>query len=48
MPFSSHVDESTKVFHVEAIGEVNDTELTDGRNPQKRFLRNRSAALAAV
>ena len=29
MPFSFHVDESTKVFHVEAIGEVNDTELMD-------------------
>jgi hypothetical protein len=29
MPFSFHVDEETKVFHVEAIGEVNDTELMD-------------------
>ena len=29
MPFSFHVDESRKVFHVEAIGEVNDTELMD-------------------
>ena len=29
MPFSFHVDESMKVFHVEAIGEVNDTELMD-------------------
>ena len=29
MPFSFHVDESTKVFHIEAIGEVNDTELMD-------------------
>jgi hypothetical protein len=29
MPFSFHVDESRKVFHVEAIGEVNDTELRD-------------------
>jgi hypothetical protein len=29
MPFSFHVDESKKIFHVEAIGEVNDTELTD-------------------
>ena len=27
MPFSFHVDESMKVFHVEAMGEVNDTEL---------------------
>lgn len=29
MPFSFHVDENTKVFHVEAIGEVNDMELMD-------------------
>jgi hypothetical protein len=29
MPFSFHVDESMKVFHVEAIGEVNDMELID-------------------
>jgi hypothetical protein len=29
MPFSFHVDESMKVLHVEAIGEVNDTELMD-------------------
>ena len=29
MPFSFHVDESRKVFHVEAIGEVDDTELMD-------------------
>src|SRR4029077_15602966 len=29
MPFLFHVDESMKVFHVEAIGEVNDTELMD-------------------
>ena len=31
MPFSFHVDESMKVLHVEAIGEVNDTELMDLR-----------------
>ena len=29
MPFLFHVDESMKVFHVEAIGEVTDTELMD-------------------
>jgi hypothetical protein len=29
MPFSFHVDESTRVFHVQAIGEVNDAELMD-------------------
>jgi hypothetical protein len=29
MPFSFHVDEKMKVFHVEATGEVNDTELMD-------------------
>jgi hypothetical protein len=29
MPFLFYVDESIKVFHVEAIGEVNDTELMD-------------------
>jgi hypothetical protein len=29
MPFSFHADESTKVFHVEATGEVNDTQLMD-------------------
>lgn len=29
MPFLFHVDESMKVFHVEAIGEVNDTQLLD-------------------
>ena len=29
MPFSFHVDESTKVFHIEATGDVNDTELMD-------------------
>jgi hypothetical protein len=29
MPFSFHVDKSMKVLHVEAIGEVNDTELMD-------------------
>src|SRR6185369_10837950 len=31
MPFSFHVDERMKVLHVEAIGEVNDTELMDLR-----------------
>jgi hypothetical protein len=29
MPFLFHVDESMKVFHVEAIGEVNDTQVMD-------------------
>ena len=29
MPFLFHVDESLKVFNVEAIGGVNDTELMD-------------------
>jgi hypothetical protein len=29
MPFLFHVDEGMKVFHVEAIGEVNDAELID-------------------
>ena len=29
MPFLFHVDESTRVFHVQAIGEVNDAELMD-------------------
>lgn len=29
MPFSFHVDESVRVFHVEAVGEVNDKELMD-------------------
>lgn len=29
MPFLFHVDESTRVFHVQAIGEVNDVELMD-------------------
>jgi hypothetical protein len=29
MPFSLHVDESRKVFHVDAIGEVDDAELMD-------------------
>src|SRR6516225_4575028 len=28
MPFSFHVDESRGVFHVEAVGEVDDVELT--------------------
>jgi hypothetical protein len=29
MPFSFHVDESMKVFHVDVTGEVTDTELMD-------------------
>jgi hypothetical protein len=29
MPFSFHVDENTRVFHIQAIGEVNDTELIE-------------------
>ena len=29
MPFSFHADEGMKVFHVQATGEVNDTELMD-------------------
>jgi len=29
MPFSFHVDDNTRVLHVEATGEVNDTELRD-------------------
>jgi hypothetical protein len=29
MPFSFHVDETTGILHVEAIGEVNDAELID-------------------
>ena len=29
MPFSFHVDERTGVFHIQAIGEVNDAELMD-------------------
>ena len=29
MPFLFHVDERMKVLHVEAIGEVNDTEVMD-------------------
>ena len=29
MPFSFHVDEDARVFHVEAFGEVNDMELMD-------------------
>ena len=32
MPFLFHVDESTRVFHVQAIGEVNDAELMDLSN----------------
>ena len=32
MPLLFHVDESTRVFHVEAIGEVNDAELMDLSN----------------
>ncbi len=32
MPLLFHVDESTRVFHVQAIGEVNDAELMDLSN----------------
>ena len=32
MPFLFHVDEGTRVFHVQAIGEVNDAELMDLSN----------------
>ena len=32
MPFLFHVDEGTRVFHVQAIGEVNDAELIDLSN----------------
>ena len=32
MPFSFHFDEGTKMFHVEAIGEVNDVQLIDLHN----------------
>jgi hypothetical protein len=29
MPFSFHVDENARVFHIQAIGEVNDSELME-------------------
>jgi hypothetical protein len=32
MPFLFHVDESTRIFHIHAIGEVNDAELMDLSN----------------
>jgi hypothetical protein len=32
MPFSFHFDEGTKMFHVQAIGEVNDVQLMDLNN----------------
>jgi hypothetical protein len=32
MPFLFHVDEGTRVFHIQAIGEVNDSQLMDLRD----------------
>src|SRR6476469_8720069 len=32
MPFLFHVDESTRIFHIHAIGEVNDADLMDLSN----------------
>jgi hypothetical protein len=36
MPFSFHFDEGTKVFHVHAVGEVNDAQLMDLNNRLQR------------